>query len=417
VRVRRLGGTRAGEIRLTRFLRNEAVTTTEMVETARARTAPRCPGRHVLAIQDTTCVRADKGGGGGLHLHASLAVEAETGAVLGLVDAQFLERTEGRRGERKTQPFHDKESVRWLEGAEAAAGVCAQAACLTAVGDRENDIYEAFALRPPGVELLIRAAQDRALCDEGLLWARIDARPEAGVSEVDLPAAPGRPARRARLALRLARCVVARPASRSRLSTAGLPAGVELTVVDAREMAPPAGQEAVHWRLLSTHRVEDCADARRLVGWYRRRWTIEQLWRTLKTQGFDIESLRMAEDGPRAKLVLAAAMAAVSVLQLVQARDGDPPGAALADVFDPDDGPALEAVSAQLEGQTARQKNPHPRGSLASAAWVCARLGGWTGYYGKPGPVVMLRGWLEFQAIKHGWTLARAPANLSHRDV
>jgi hypothetical protein len=115
-----------------------------------------------------------------------------------------------------------------------------------------------------------------------------------------------------------------------------------------------------------------------LVGWYRRRWTIEQLWRTLKTQGFDIESLRMAEDGPRAKLVLAAAMAAVSVLQLVQARDGDPPGAALADVFDPDDGPALEAVSAQLEGQTARQKNPHPRGSLASAAWVCARLGGWS---------------------------------------
>ncbi|MEG3144607.1 hypothetical protein U1839_08060, partial [Sphingomonas sp. RT2P30] len=52
------------------------------------------------------------------------------------------------------------------------------------------------------------------------------------------------------------------------------------------------------------------------------------------------------------------------------------------------------------EGKTERQKNPHPKGSLAYAAWVCARLGGWTGYYGKPGPVVMLNGWLEIQAAK-----------------
>jgi hypothetical protein len=63
-------------------------------------------------------------------------------------------------------------------------------------------------------------------------------------------------------------------------------------------------------------------------------------------------------------------------------------------VFEPDDIPLLEAWCAKLEGKTERQKNPHPKGSLAYAAWVCARLGGWTGYYGKPGPVVMLNGWL-----------------------
>ena len=48
--------------------------------------------------------------------------------------------------------------------------------------------------------------------------------------------------------------------------------------------------------------------------------------------------------------------------------------------------------------KTARQKNPHPKGSLVYAAWVCARLGGWTGYYGKPGPIVMLRGLHTFRA-------------------
>ena len=50
-------------------------------------------------------------------------------------------------------------------------------------------------------------------------------------------------------------------------------------------------------------------------------------------------------------------------------------------------------------------KNPHPKGSLAYAAWVFASLGGWTGYYGKPGPIVMLRGFTEFHVIKHGWKL------------
>ncbi|MEA2893549.1 MAG: hypothetical protein QOI05_4342, partial [Bradyrhizobium sp.] len=33
------------------------------------------------------------------------------------------------------------------------------------------------------------------------------------------------------------------------------------------------------------------------------------------------------------------------------------------------------------------------------------RLGGWTGYYGKPGPRVMREGLDDFQNIKRGTTL------------
>ena len=91
-------------------------------------------------------------------------------------------------------------------------------------------------------------------------------------------------------------------------------------------------------------------------------------------------------------------------MQLVKARDGTT-GQSLADAFEPDDRPILEAVSTQLEGKTARQQNPHPKGSLAFASWVIARLGGWTGYYGKPGPQVMRRGLHGFQRIKYGTTL------------
>src|ERR1700684_3489554 len=54
VRVRPLGGDRAGEVRLGRFLHNPRVTPSEMVATAHARTAGLVNGRHVLVIQDTT---------------------------------------------------------------------------------------------------------------------------------------------------------------------------------------------------------------------------------------------------------------------------------------------------------------------------------------------------------------------------
>jgi hypothetical protein len=59
-----------------------------------------------------------------------------------------------------------------------------------------------------------------------------------------------------------------------------------------------------------------------------------------------------------------------------------------------------------LAGGRARQRNPHPPGGLAFAAWVCARLGGWTGYYDKPGPIVILNGWMRFQTLKAGTSLA-----------
>ena len=149
-------------------------------------------------------------------------------------------------------------------------------------------------------------------------------------------------------------------------------------------------------------------EALAIVDLYRRRWSIEQLFRTLKKQGFDIEGIRMEDPIRRSKLAMAAMIAAVSVQQLVHARDGAPPNIPLrpiTDVFDETDGPLLKAFTADLEGKTERQKNPHPYGSLAYAAWVCARLGGWTGYYGKPGPAVMLDGWLRFQDAKIGAAL------------
>jgi Transposase DDE domain len=404
VRVRRLGRNRAGEIRLFRFLHNPAVSVAEMVATAAARTRTGVVGRHVLAIQDTTSVRAGADGRC-MTLHPVIAVDAIDGTLLGLVGARFFLREGGKRGQRRKRDFTEKESRRWLDGAECSADLVASGAALvTVVADREGDIYEDFACKPRGVEMLIRAGQDRSLADGSHLFAKAEMEPEAGRMTVDLPAAPGRSARSAVLSLCFCAVEIARPKSRTCAGAVVLPESVPLTLVEAREINPPQGVAGPHWRLLTTHSVADAADARRIVGLYRQRWTIEQLFRTLKTQGFDVEASRLAAGGPFEKLVAASLIAAVTVLQLVRERDGVAKRP-LEDAFDPDDREALEAVSANLEGNTARQKNPHPKGSLAFAAWTFARLGGWTGYYGKPGPIVMLHGLVRFHAIKHGWTL------------
>lgn len=403
VSVRNLGGGRAGEMRIARFLHNPEVTATEMLSTALARTCHRAAGRHVLAIQDTSALRVDEKGIG-LSFHPVIAVDAVAGTVLGLVDAVFLAREGGQRERRKERDFEDKDSRRWLSGAESASALAdAGAACVTVVEDREGDIYECFAYKPDNVEKLVRAAQDRRLAGGTSLFAEAGQWSEAGRMTVELPAAAGRKARTAELSISFGEAGLMRPKNR-KPGKRELAGTVTVRLVVGRELNPPAGQEPALWFLLTSHQVHDIADARRIIGFYRLRWTIEQLFRTMKTKGFDVEALRQEQDGPLEKLVIAILIAAIIVMQLVAERDGTA-NRPLSDAFDADDQPVLERVNQTLEGKTQKQKNPHPKGSLAFAAWVFARLGGWTGYYGKPGPIVMLRGLTQFHAIKHGWIL------------
>ena len=417
--IRRLAGTRALEMQITRFLRNRAVTAGEISAHAAAGTAARVAGREVVAIQDTSELalggrraRANgygpvgKGGGvRGLLLHAVLAVDAASGAVLGLVDANVWNRTGGKVSSRRARQTAEKESQRWIDATRRACDVLASARHITSVSDRESDIYQHIASAPPNVDVILRACQNRKIVPQdedqaALLFPFIESLPEQGRFTAQIPAAPGREARTSELAVRFSPFVLRRPDHVSR----DLPETASVTVVDVRETSKPQKGEPIHWRLLTTHKVTSLAEARRTIDLYRMRWTIEEYFHTLKTAGFDIESADIGEPRAMINLVAAAAVAAVTVMQLVRARDGST-DERLADAFGPSDQPILEAVSARLEGKTAKQKNPHPKGSLAFAAWVIGRLGGWTGYYGKPGPLVMRRGLDDFQRIKYGTTL------------
>jgi len=168
-------------------------------------------------------------------------------------------------------------------------------------------------------------------------------------------------------------------------------------------------EQPVHWRLLTTHPIKNEEDALKCIHWYKQRWHIEQLFRTLKKQGIDLESSLLEEGSRLEKLAVFACSAAVRTMQMTLAREGKSDRPAT-DAFTVEEIKVLERIQAQKEGKTDKQKNPHPKHSLAWAAWIIARLGGWKGYASerKPGPITMLTGLRAFESIYYGYLIALA---------
>ena len=413
--VRRLSKTRAEEIRFGRFLNNENVTHQEMLDVEGNRVGECARGRDILVIQDTTEInfsehtRSKRGfgtvGNGediGLFLHPQLVLDAENGGVLGLAGCTIMNRRQYVKTPARKRPPNKRESRRWLEGMELAGRVLKDAARITVVADRESDIYEAFAKRPENVQLLTRAAQNRCLANGDYLFETLKKQPVATSYEIDVPAKGKRKARQATVALRYGSVELCRP------NTSRKTCDVEtvcLTAVFVEEINPPSGEAAVQWMLLTTHKVECLKDAQHIVKLYRMRWTIEELNRVMKSQGMDMEESQITRANVMKKLCVMALIAASRAIQLVRARDGTT-HQKLTDGFDREDQPILEMANKKMEGKTEKQKNPHRKGSLAWAAWIIGRLGGWHCYYKPPGPKTMNFGLQRFEAMKDGWLLA-----------
>jgi hypothetical protein len=399
-----------------RWLNNPSVTVKEIAEHCAENLSDRARGLHVLAIQDTSELNYARHAGRvrglgpcgngvdpGLFVHPMLAIDAGSRALLGLTGVQIWTRQGPARPDYRNQPIEDKESYRWIQSAARAKTVLAGAAMVTIIADRESDIYEEFdRIADARTHLLTRACRDRVLLDGGRLFNVTEAWPLQHQFELELRARPGRSARTATVALRFGEITIKRP-----LNCSDPTASPQLTLrlVEVRELDQTV-EEPIHWRLLTTHDVGTVAQALQIIKWYRERWHIEQLFRTSKGQGLDVESSQVEDAQALFKLAAITMIAAAKIMQLVLARDGtvDRPAT---DVVDPQQLPVLETLQARFEGKTAKQKNPHPKHSIGWLAWIIARLGGWTGYASErpPGPITMRRGWERFEQIAHGWRL------------
>jgi hypothetical protein len=245
----------------------------------------------VLCLQDTTELdftsqpgiaglgRLNYDARHGMYVHPTLAV-SESGVALGVLDAWMWSRKP------KGEPDLT-ESLRWTEGYERVADLAARLpdTRLVYVADREGDLRElidrADELEHPA-DYVIRAKHDRALAEGGKLRAEVERQAVLGLVEFTLPAAPGRSARTVVQTVRTARVTLARHAKKTR----------EVTVILAREEAPPAGEKPIEWLLITNEAVATLDDAVTRISWYRRRWLMEIFFRILKS-GCRVEALQL----------------------------------------------------------------------------------------------------------------------------
>jgi hypothetical protein len=370
----------------------------------------------------------------GLHVHNLLALTPQR-LPLGLVhtsiwarDAQqFDQPAPHKRAQRKAKPITDKESYHWLAGYQQACAVataCPQTQ-IVCIADSEGDIYECLAAgQEPAAAgqraaaWIVRACQDRALVSAdaaavGSLFAAVAAGPvlqslTIEVSKREPKSKDGRKrkqpraARQAQVTVQAARVVLRGP-----YRPGGKLADVAVNAVLVREPAPPAGQEAIEWLLLTSLPIDTVEQVLQVVEYYTCRWQIEIYYRVLKS-GCQVE---------RSQLESAAAFEAYLALCLIVAwrvlyvlmLGRECPELPCDAVLEAEEWQAVYAVVHKAEPPSAAP----PLGDMVQ---MIATLGGYLGRKGDgpPGPRAMWQGMQRMTDLVLGW---QAFKTIIHRST
>lgn len=283
--------------------------------------------RHVDGLGPT-----GDGDGRGFFLHSSLMVIPQTGEIVGLAGQELFYRQPAPEGENSYQTRQrPRESQVWGRLIEQvgppAAGVQYVHVC-----DRGADNLEVFchALQQHS-DWVVRAAQLHRKVHDGQgcacsLQELLDRQPLLGTYELAVRQTKQQPQRTARLQVRVARATIRCPKRRTAyLRQVGFE---ELTqwVVEAREVDPPRGAQPLHWVLWMSLPVETFEQAWEVIGYYERRWLIEEFHKAVKT-GCRLESRQYMQAHRLESVAGITCVLAVRLLQLksVAAKDPDLP--------------------------------------------------------------------------------------------
>lgn len=430
--MNKLADNHSDNMAYSRFFNNESVTASSIIQAVQQKVLEVSKGQHVLCIQDTTEINYQKysnfyhlddedlGPVGnnndlGFFLHSMLVVDTAGSFPLGLSDVHIWNRHKDKQDKYsrnyKQQSIEEKESYRWISSGQRSIKLLGDTvAHMTIIGDRESDIYEEFlALKGKHSDVLVRSKENRLLYDQDKkLYEYLSLQPIAGTYKIKIRTdkRKNRESREALIEVRYCRVKVARPKNHINKTLSEF---IELTAVEAKESAltVPEKESPIHWRLLTTHQVNDGHGAVQIIGWYKARWLIEEHFRLLKQKGINIESSQLERGKALKKLAIMALEASLRILQLRQDRDGlCSMEASIA--FTPEEITFAEALyNLKYKGKTRKQQNLHKKGSLARMSYIIARIGGWKGYRSTtlPGPITFIRGLEEFDTMYAGHTL------------
>ena len=170
-----------------------------------------------------------------------------------------------------------------------------------------------------------------------------------------------------------------------------------------------SGPDSICWRLLTTIPVYNVEIAKMCIEWYSWRWTIEEVFKILKKEGYNIEAseLEYASSVRKMCLLIMEVIIKLFLMRLAYARPEEP--LETATCFTEEEQEFLEHQITHLEGKTEKQKNPYKSKDLKRYAWAIARLGGWKGYESNrhPGITTLWIGLKYFKAACEGWKIHR----------
>lgn len=429
VSMRKLATNRNEEVQFSRFMCNESFSSDDMVQTMYTTTRQNCTTPHCLLIEDTSQIgfsldrsiknlgKLDKGQVQGFYLHPVLALDAVDYGCIGIASSEFIFRkweetkitSEEADKVKKKTAFEDKESYRWYRSIESSLPQCIGAARKTVVADREADTYQLFTgfTEVLHVDFVVRSRGDRNVENNIRLLQAVKNWSEASCHQQKVPATDGRSAHTAKLVVKFGPIQLKKSSGKAHRIQ---PKTLDLYVVDVNEMPESVvnNEKPIHWLLITSHVVETVEMALQIIEWYKQRWTIEQIFRTLKEKGLRIENSLLDDYDKLKKLTIMALMSAVKVMQLIKARDGGT-NQKIDTCFSEDEQKCLIALNKKLEGKTEKLKNPFPPNKLAFASWVIARLTGWSGYTSQrqAGPIDFMIGLQRFYQRFEGYMMAK----------
>jgi hypothetical protein len=429
--IQQIAQTRAQQIGFYRFLHNNKVTEDSLVKELSNRCNKLCKDKVVLAIQDTTEINlcahrnridkksgigdlADGKNGLGFMIHPSLVVDANSCFPLGFSHIKMWNReidmADKHDRDYKKLPIEEKESNKWPQTSKATKDNLTDAKAIIIVQDREGDIYEQFASIPDEKTfLLIRSKNDRRTEDKEKLWEVLSQSPTLGHYEIYIEADKRRktPARTAIVEVRCVAASILRPQNHINKE---LPPSIQLYAIEAREVNSEV-ENPVHWRIVTTWPIDEFVGCVCVLQWYTWRWQIEELFRTLKKEGYNIEASELQNPWAIRKLAI---MIMDVIIKLMQMRiaynepEGEPT-IPVETVFNMEERQCLAEITKKYEGKTHKLKNPYSNNTLKWAVWTIARLGGWKGYKSQrpPGMTTLQIGLGKLYEIFNGWELQK----------
>lgn len=411
-----------------RFLRNDNVSEEDIIKNMSLNCIDSVGTRSVLCIQDSSeinlynhknRIKKDDSigstnasrGGLGFHIHPSFVIDSQTLMPYGFSDVKIWRRSLSQPKTDKSYksrilPIDQRESYKWIESSLKSKQVLSNASEVIIVQDREGDIYEQFCTVPDSkTHLLIRARANRVLYEKTKLFEHLSNQPLKGTYQVQLEGDKRKHIKKriAKIEVRFTQITI----KRTQYTSKKLPKSVSLYAIEAKEVGQDI-ENPIHWRLLTTKKVEDLATALLCIEWYTCWWIIEEVFRILKKEGFNIEASELTRGRAIRKLCLMM-LETIIKLFIMQIAYATEEATNPRSCFCVEEIECLEHQIGQLEGKTEKLKNPHKTNDLKRYIWVIARLGGWKGYISqrKPGITTFWKGLQKFSAIMQGWILFR----------